>query len=119
MAKQDQDEVQPVVFMTVVLGALAGIATLTLLITALYHSSIASLDKQHEDYEAKVEKAYNATHVEIYFNDRHRFGDTAVKLVIKGKRYNCMAPATMDLTTGESLKCEPYEVSRDGVLIKT
>lgn len=115
MTENDPSEVSPVTVMSFVLVALAAAATLTLLITSLYHSSVAYLDKYQIEYKDKVATVYNATHVEISPDPRYRYGDTAVKLVIKGKRYDCVAPATLDLTTGEMLQCSPYQISSAGV----
>jgi hypothetical protein len=113
------DEISPVTVMSYVLGVLAGTAVIAFLIASLYHASVASLTKQHEEYKDQVAKVYNASFIDITSNYNYRFGDIAVKLVIDGKPYNCLAPAKLDLRLGEALQCAPYEISSSGVVIRT
>lgn len=117
MSETSRDEAHPVLVMGIVLGSLACLALLTLLITALYHSSISALTDQRKAYTEKVEKAYSADHVDLQSHPYNGNGDVQIKMIIEGKAYHCVAPSDLDLRLGETLDCAPYRISSEGIEI--
>lgn len=117
MSEQKHDEAHPVLVMAVVLASLAGIAALTLLVSALCSATASVLADQSKAYTEQVEQTYNASHVDIQYDLTNGNADVRIKMVIKDKTYHCIAPGKLDLRLGEPLECAPYRIFSDSVQI--